>query len=127
MQAAGFIWIATLAGASGGYAGYVLPFIVAGVGVSMALPSVTAAGMNAVPPELIGKAAGTLNTLQQFGAVVGIAVVTTVFNATGSLADPASVTHGYRPALAAAADLSVLGAVSGLGIRNARRSAEPAG
>ena len=93
----------------------------------MALPSVTAAGMNAVPPALIGKAAGTLNTLQQFGAVVGIAVVTAVFNATGSLASPASVTHGYRPALAAAAGLSVLGAAAGLGIRRAHTPAALAG
>ncbi len=121
MQAAGLAWIVSLAGASRGYADYVLPFIVAGVGVSMALPSVTAAGLNAVPPGLIGKAAGTLNTLQQFGAVVGIAVVTAVFNSTGSLAGPASVTHGYRPALAVAAGLSVLGAVAAIGIRSARR------
>ena len=91
----------------------------------MALPSVTAAGLNAVPPGLIGKAAGTLNTLQQFGAVVGIAVVTAVFNATGNLSGPASVTDGYRPALAAAAALSALGAAAGLGIRNARRPAAP--
>jgi len=123
MQAAGFTWIVSLAGASRGYAGYVLPFILAGVGVSMALPSVTAAGMNAVPPGLIGKAAGTMNTLQQFGAVVGIAVVTAVFNATGSLAGAASVTHGYRPALAAAAGLSLLGATAGLGIRRGRSPA----
>lgn len=68
-----------------------------------------------------------LNTPQQFGAVVGIAVVTAVFNAAGSLADPASVTHGYRPALATAAGLSVLGAAAGLGIRRARRPAEPPG
>ena len=120
-QAAGFAWIVSLAGASRGYADYGLPFIVAGVGVSMALPSVTAAGLNAVPPGLIGKAAGTLNTLQQFGAVVGIAVVTAVFNSTGSLAGPASVTHGYRPALAVEAGLSVLGAVAAIGIRSARR------
>ena len=106
MQAAGFTWIVSLAGASRGYASYVLPFILAGVGVSMALPSVTAAGMNAVPPGLIGKAAGTMNTLQQFGAVVGIAVVTAVFNATGSLAGAASVTHGYRPALARVSGIS---------------------
>jgi len=122
MQAAGFAWIVAQAGRPTDYTAYVLPFILAGVGISMALPSVTAAGLNAVPPGLIGKAAGTLNTLQQFGAVVGIAVVTAVFNATGSLAGPAAVTHGYRAALAVAAGLSVLGAGAALGIRRARGS-----
>jgi len=122
MQAAGFAWIVALAGRPADYTAYVLPFVLAGVGISMALPSVTAAGLNAAPPGLIGKAAGTLNTLQQFGAVAGIAVITAVFNATGSLADPASVTRGYRTALAVAAGLSVLGAAAALGIRRARSS-----
>jgi hypothetical protein len=54
-----------------------------------------------------------------------LALVTAVFNATGSLTDPASVTHGYRPALATAAGLSALGAATALGIRSTRRSAGP--
>jgi MFS family permease len=125
MQGAGFAWIVALAGTSSAYASYILPFIIAGVGISMALPCVTAAGLNAVKPALLGKAAGTLNTLQQFGAVFGIAVVTTVFDAKGSLTSPGSVTSGYRPALAVAAGASVLGAVVALAIRPARGGSEP--
>ena len=120
MQAGGFAWIVVLAGSSSGYANYVLPFVIAGTGISMALPCVTAAGLNAVPPAMLGKGSGTLNTMQQFGAVVGIAIVAAVFNAKGSLAGPAEVTSGYRPALAVAAALSVLGAFTALGIRKAR-------
>ena len=70
-------------------------------------------------PALLGKAAGTLNTIQQFGAVFGIAVTTAVFDSHGSLVGPAAVTAGYRPALAVAAGLSALGAVVALGIRRA--------
>jgi hypothetical protein len=120
MQGAGFAWIVALAGTSSGYGSYILPFVIAGVGISMALPCVTAAGLNAVPPALLGKAAGTLNTLQQFGAVFGVAIVTAVFNSRGSLADPAAVTSGFRPALAVAAGLSVLGAAVAMGIRGRR-------
>jgi EmrB/QacA subfamily drug resistance transporter len=125
MQGAGFAAIVVLAGTSTGYAGYVLPFVVAGVGISMALPCVTAAGLNAVPPEILGKAAGTLNTLQQFGAVFGVAIVTAVFNSRGSLADPAAVTSGFRPALAVAAGLSVLGAAAAMGLSGARQLTRP--
>jgi EmrB/QacA subfamily drug resistance transporter len=121
MQAAGFGWIVFLAARSAGYAGYVVPFVIAGVGISMALPCVSAAGLNAVSPQSLGKAAGVMNTMQQFGAVFGIAVATTVFNAHGSLASPAAVTSGYRPALGVAAGLSVLGAVAALGLRRAPR------
>ena len=56
-------------------------------------------------------------TMQQFGAVFGIAVATTVFNAHGSLASAARVTSGYRPALALAAALSVAGALTALALR----------
>jgi EmrB/QacA subfamily drug resistance transporter len=119
MQAAGFAWIVYLAAHSAGYAGYVAPFILAGVGISMALPAVSAAGLNSVGPASLGKAAGVMNTTQQFGAVFGIAVATTVFNAHGSLASAASIVSGYRPALAVGAALSALGAVTALAIRRA--------
>ena len=122
MQGIGFAWIVSLSGSSAAYPSYVIPFIIAGVGISMSLPSVTASGLNAVTPNLLGKAAGTLNTMQQFGAVFGVAVTTAVFNAHGSLAGPAQVTSGYRPALAVSAGLSVLGAVVALGIRRTRRA-----
>jgi EmrB/QacA subfamily drug resistance transporter len=120
LQAAGLAWIVQLAGTGASYGHFVVPFVIAGVGISMALPCVTAAGLNAVPASLLGKAAGTLNTMQQFGAVFGIAIVTAVFNSNGSLATPSSVTSGYRPALAVAAGLSVFGALNALGL--ARRS-----
>jgi EmrB/QacA subfamily drug resistance transporter len=116
MQAVGFAWIVDLAGHSAAYHSYVLPFILAGIGISMSLPSVTASGLNSVAPELLGKAAGTLNTMQQFGAVFGVAIVTSVFNSRGSLASPADVTSGYRPALATAAGLSAIGALTALGL-----------
>ena len=105
------------------YSSYVAPFVIAGVGISMAIPCVTATGLNAAPPDLLGKAAGTLNTMQQFGAVFGIAVTTAVFNGYGRLAGPSAVTDGYQAALAAAAALSVLGALVALGIRSGRRQA----
>jgi EmrB/QacA subfamily drug resistance transporter len=117
MQAAGFAWIVYLAARSAGYGAYVAPLLIAGIGISMALPSVSAAGLNAVSPSSLGKAAGVLNTMQQFGAVFGIAVATTVFNAHGSLASAARVTSGYRPALALAAALSVAGALTALALR----------
>jgi MFS family permease len=120
MQAVGFSWMVSLAATSTDYASFVAPFIVAGVGISMALPCVTAGGLNAAPPDLLGKAAGTLNTMQQFGIVFGVAIVTAVFNAHGSLAGPAAVTSGYRPALGVSAGLSVVGALAAIGLRRAR-------
>ena len=121
MQAFGFGWMVHLATTSAPYTSFIIPFVIAGVGISMALPSVTAGGLNAVPQDLLGKAAGTLNTMQQFGAVFGVAVVTAVFNVTVARpATSAAVTSGYRPALAVSAGASALGAVAAVGIRRAR-------
>ena len=49
MQGAGFAWIVALASTSASYGRYVLPFIIAGVGISMAIPCVTVAGLNQPP------------------------------------------------------------------------------
>ncbi|HEX6449868.1 MAG TPA: MFS transporter [Trebonia sp.] len=114
LQAAGFIWIVMLAGAHASWGAYVVPFILAGVGISMALPSLPAAALSAVPPASLGAAAGVANTAQRVGSVVGIAVVTAVFDANGSLASAHATTLGYRPALLAAALLSALGAAAAL-------------
>jgi MFS family permease len=105
----------------------VLPLIIAGVGISMAVPTVPTSALNAVPPADIGKASGVQNTLQRFGAVFGVAIVAAVFSANGHLGSPATVTSGFRPALAAAAGLSVVGALTalGFGVRRTAPSASP--
>ena len=120
MQALGFAWIVHLAHIHSGYGGYVAPFLIAGIGVSMALPSLPSAGLNAVPPAALGRAASVLNTMQLLGATFGIAIVTVVFNANGALTSPHEVISGYQPAMAVAAALSAAGALVALGLRRAR-------
>ena len=123
MQGAGFAWIAWAAGT--GYSGYVAPFVIAGTGVSMVQPCVPAAGLNAVPRPALGRAAGVLNTMQQFGAVFGIALVTVVFNSAGGLTGHSAVSDGFHPALMVSAGLSVLGAVAALGVRRTAVASGP--
>jgi EmrB/QacA subfamily drug resistance transporter len=123
LQAVGFVWLLHEAHTHAGYAGFVVPFVVAGVGISMALPAPSAAGLNAAPAALLGRAAGVLNTVQQLGQAVGVAVVTVVFDAHGSLDSPAQTLSGYEPALVTAATISLLGAAAALGISHQRRAA----
>jgi EmrB/QacA subfamily drug resistance transporter len=123
LQALGFVWIVHEAHTHAGYAEFVVPFVLAGVGISMALPAPSAAGLNAAPPALLGRSAGVLNTLQQVGQATGVAVVTVVFDAHGSLDSPAQTLSGYEPALVTAATISLLGALAALGISHRRRTA----
>ena len=122
LQALGFVWILRAAHTHAGYAAFVVPFVLAGVGISMALPAPSAAGLNAAPSALLGRSAGVLNTLQQIGQATGVAVVTVVFDAHGSLDSPAQMLAGYEPALVTAATISLLGALAALGISRPRRT-----
>ena len=122
MQGAGLAWIALGATSTTGYGRFVLPLITAGVGISMAIPTVPTTALNAVPPADMGKASGVQNTLQRFGAVFGVAIVAAVFSANGHLGSPATLISGFRPALAAAAGLSAAGALTALAAGARRRS-----
>lgn len=110
LQAAGLGWVAWLASSGTGYGRFVLPMIIADVGVSMAVPAVPAAALSAVAPQDMGRASGVNNTLQRFGGAFGVAVAAAVFSAHGQLGSPAGMTAGFRPALAVSALLSLLGA-----------------
>jgi EmrB/QacA subfamily drug resistance transporter len=121
LQAIGFLWLRHEAHVHAGYAAYVVPFVVAGVGISMALPAPSSAGLNAAPAALLGRASGVLNTLQQVGAAFGVATVTAVFDAHGSLTTPATTLAGYEPVLATTAAISATGALVALGLTRARR------
>jgi hypothetical protein len=64
----------------------------------------------------MGTASATNNMMQRFGAVFGIAVASSVFSTYGKLGSPASFTDGFRPAVAVAAVLALLGALAGLAV-----------
>ena len=121
LQAAGFVWVAATMSPHGSTVGVVLALLVAGVGISMALPTVPTAVLSAVQPAEMGKASGIATMMQRFGAVFAIAIATSVFGAYGHLGSAASVTSGFRPALAVAAGLSLLGALTALAITARQR------
>jgi EmrB/QacA subfamily drug resistance transporter len=117
IQAAGFAWVALAASAHVSLAEILIALFVAGAGVSMALPAVPAAVLNAVGENEVGTASGISNMMQRFGAVFAVAIASSVFTAYGHIGTPASVTDGFRPAIAVSALLSLLGAVSALALQ----------
>jgi EmrB/QacA subfamily drug resistance transporter len=117
LQGVGLAWLALAATSTTAYAPLVLPLILAGVGISMALPAVPTAALGAVRPSDMGKASGANSTLQRFGGVFGVAIATAVFAANGHLGTAASFSSGLRPALLASAAFSVLGAFTALAVR----------
>jgi EmrB/QacA subfamily drug resistance transporter len=116
LQTAGFVWVAVRGSLTTSWVELDIALLIAGIGISMALPTVPTAVLNAVAPEELGKASGINYMMQRFGAVFAIAVASAVFAAHGHLGTPASVTDGFKPALAACAVFALLAALSALAI-----------
>jgi EmrB/QacA subfamily drug resistance transporter len=99
---AGMVWYAQIP-VHGSYASDLLPgYLMVGVGIAFAFVPVTIAALAGVVEREAGLASGLLNTSQQIGGAIGVAVASTVFTSRfDSLvgegkAVPVALTGGYR-------------------------------
>ena len=79
LQALGMAWIAAIAAPDIGYMALVVPMMLAGAGVSLAMPAAQNAVISAVAPAEIGKASGAFNMFRFLGGAFGIASIVAVF------------------------------------------------
>jgi EmrB/QacA subfamily drug resistance transporter len=114
MQAAGLGWIAIEAASGVAYPAMVVPLVLAGVGVSMAMPALQNAVLGSVAVTEMGKASGVFNMGRFLGGMFGIALLVTVFSASGAVDTPAHFSKGFTAAMRVAAVLSLAGAFVGL-------------
>jgi EmrB/QacA subfamily drug resistance transporter len=110
LQAAGLAWVALIAGPDMAYWTMIAPLVIAGAGVSMAIPSLQTSAMNAVGPGDLGKASGTFTTMRQLGGVFGLSLAVAVFTGAGSYGSAAAFGDGFVPAIAVAAAFSLTAA-----------------
>src|SRR5918998_3319904 len=127
LQAVGLAWIALIADAGMAYAEMIAPLIISGAGISMTFPAAQNSVVGSVPPDAIGKAAGTNSTVRELGGVFGIALAVAVFAGAGSYASPQAFTDGFVAAMILAAGLSLLGALAGSFLPGRAALAVPAG
>jgi EmrB/QacA subfamily drug resistance transporter len=121
LQALGYVWVAARGSLATSWIELAAALLVAGIGISMALPTVPTTVLDAVAPEEMGKASGINYMAQRFGTVFALAIASAVFAAHSHLGSPAAVTAGFRPALWTCACFAVLAALSGLAITTSRR------
>ncbi|WP_159005816.1 DHA2 family efflux MFS transporter permease subunit [Bradyrhizobium sp. S69] len=123
MQAIGLGWMAMLAAPGTNYPALVAPLVLAGIGVSMAMPAAQNAILGSVAATEIGKASGIFNMARFLGGMFGIAAMVAVFSAQGGVGSATSFGAGFAPAMMVAATLSLLGACAGLALPPRRRPA----
>jgi EmrB/QacA subfamily drug resistance transporter len=125
LQALGMAWVALIADTDMAYSQLLAPFIVAGVGVSMAIPAAQNSVVASVADHAIGKAAGANSMMRELGGVFGVAIAVAVFAAAGSYASPSAFIDGFAPAVGVGAVLALAGAAAGLALPGRRRAAAP--
>jgi EmrB/QacA subfamily drug resistance transporter len=124
---AGFVLLTRITG-HGDYSSHVLPaMIVLGTGLGMSFVPITISATNGVAAGDSGLASGLLNTTQQVGGSLGLAILSSVSNTRvtsalhGGSSLPAALTHGFKGAFVVAAVLCALGVVVALALLPRRR------
>lgn len=107
--AAGLWWLAQLS-ADSGYAPEILgPMVLMGIGGGLAFTPLNVVIMSTVPPADAGAAGGALQTMQQIGATLGLAVLVTVAgSASRSHMGTDALVTGMTAAFATSAVIAVL-------------------
>jgi MFS family permease len=116
----GFILMTQVSG-HGDYRSHVLPaFLILALGLGLSFVPITISATNGVAPEDSGLASGLLNTTQQIGGSLGLAILSTVSTTRindvlhAGTALPAALTHGFKGAFTAGALLCAAAAVLAL-------------
>ena len=86
------------------------PSILAAIGLGFAFVPVTIGAVSGVSPQDSGLASGLINTAQQVGGALGLAILVAVANnVTVDARDPVQLTEGFQAAFLTGAGIAVLG------------------
>ena len=130
LTAGGLIWFSQVS-AGGGYVSDILfPSLLAAVGLGFAFVPMTVAAVSGVEPHEAGLASGLINTSQQVGGALGLAILATIAN--GRTADvvaagnpvPVAMTEGFQRAFTVGAGFAILGAILAMVLISGRASRE---
>jgi EmrB/QacA subfamily drug resistance transporter len=121
--AAGLIWFSQVS-AGGSFASDILgPSLLAAIGLGFAFVPTTIAAVAGVPERESGLASGLINTSQQVGGALGLAILSAIsISVTGTSRDPAVLVHGFHDAFLAGAGFAIAGLAATLLLIRSRDS-----
>jgi EmrB/QacA subfamily drug resistance transporter len=121
--AVGLLWFSQIS-VDGAFASDILgPSLFAAVGLGFAFVPVTIAAVSGVPDREAGLASGLINTSQQIGGALGLAILSAIsISVTGTSRSPSVLTDGFHDAFLAGAGFAVLGLVATLFLIRTRDS-----
>ena len=113
--AVGLIWF-TQIDVGGSFLGDILgPSLIAALGLGFAFVPVTIAAVSGIEDREQGLASGLINTSQQVGGALGLAILAAVANSViGSTETPEGLVEGFQAAFAVGAGFAILGLIATL-------------
>jgi EmrB/QacA subfamily drug resistance transporter len=113
--ALGLIWFSQISVHGTFLADILGPSLLAAVGLGFAFVPVTIAAVSGIADREQGLASGLINTSQQVGGALGLAILAAVANGIiGSSHDPAVLVEGFQSAFAVGAGFAILGLIATL-------------
>ncbi|HET7119970.1 MAG TPA: MFS transporter [Solirubrobacterales bacterium] len=113
--ATGLLWFSQIDVHGSFLADILGPSLLAAVGLGFAFVPGTIAAVSGVEDRQQGLASGLINTSQQVGGALGLAVLAAIANSTiGDSSDPAVLTEGFQTAFLVGAGFAILGLVATL-------------
>jgi EmrB/QacA subfamily drug resistance transporter len=114
LQAIGLAWMTVLFEPNTPFVELIAPFAITGIGMAFVFSMAPEAVLAAVRPQDAGKASGATNAIREVGAVMGVAVLASVFAANGGYENPQAFNDGLVTALPIAVVVLAAGAVLAL-------------
>ncbi|WP_411278094.1 DHA2 family efflux MFS transporter permease subunit [Gaiella sp.] len=125
LQAIGLGWIAFVTTPSAAYSSFIVPFILAGVGMGLFFTPMANLVLSSVRREQEGQASGANNAIRELGGVFGVAALASVFARYGGYETGQTFVDGAVPALWIGAVVVGVGAVAAFAIPSVRREHRP--
>ncbi|MFC9693761.1 MFS transporter [Kribbella sp. NPDC056951] len=117
-------WMAAVTTVDVTYGEYVVPFVLAGIGMGLTFAPSASVVMNGMAEIDRGVASGTNATIREIGVAMGVAVLASVFASAGSYETPDRYVDGLVPAVWVGAAVVAVGAALSLLLPGRRRSAD---
>jgi EmrB/QacA subfamily drug resistance transporter len=130
----GLVWFSQVSAPGGTYLGDVLfPSLLAAIGLGLSFVSVTIGAVMGTKPDEAGLASGLINTAQQVGGALGLAILSAIATqrtdhafSTGERNPAVALTEGFQSAFLVGAGFALVGAILAAVLISSRDSREQA-
>ncbi|MBA2953936.1 DHA2 family efflux MFS transporter permease subunit [Nocardioides sp. MAH-18] len=114
LQTAALVWFAVITENGSDYASFVVPLLMAGVGMGLTFAPAATMVLDGLPDDDFAIASSANSTIREFGVALGIAVLVAVFLGNGGELTPTGYDGAVGPALLTGAGAVFVAAVASL-------------